>query len=193
MSKFRKHAVLLVVGALAFSMATGCSRTPTGVGEEEQQTQQDDTPYTPGTGTGTYDPGTGTGIYQPGTGTGGYPTTPQVVATVSDKKMVAGGFLWLKKKIQTATITVQNPGTTAASGKLAIALSWKGEQEETQELPFNVPAGQTATITVTPKETVDDLTVSVIADTTSGIGTGTGTGYNNGQYNSGTGTTNGYY
>lgn len=197
MSTFRKHAILLVVGALAFSMATGCSRTPTGV-DDGLNSGDDSSVYDPGTGGGsTYDPGTGTGgtgggIYNPGTGTGGYPTTPQVVATVSDKKMVAGGFLWLSKKIKTATVTVQNPGTTAASGKLSIALSWKGAQEETQEIPFNVAAGQTTTVTVTPKETVDDMTVSVIADTTGGIGAGTGTGLNNG-YNSGTGTGTGLY
>ncbi|HEY9899513.1 MAG TPA: hypothetical protein V6D00_10055 [Pantanalinema sp.] len=194
MSTFRKHAILLVVGTLAFSMATGCGRTPTGVDDGTGTNTGDDTSiYDPGTGGGsTYNPGTGTGtgtgtgsgIYNPGTGTGGYPAASQVIATPGNKQMVAGGFLWLSKKIKTATITVQNPGTTAASGKLTVSLSWKGEQKETQEIPFNVAAGQTTTVNLTPKETVDDFTVSVIADQNAGTGYGNGTG---------TGTGNGYY
>ncbi|MNX88318.1 hypothetical protein D3C86_1202830 [compost metagenome] len=82
------------------------------------------------------------------------------------------------ERIKSAKIQIQNPGTSAASGKVTVTFSWKGEQAETKDLSFNVAAGQSTTLDVTPSKKANEISVSTSTD--AGYGTGTGTGYNNG-------------
>lgn len=183
--------VLLLV-AMTTMLATGCGRTPTEV-------PLDDPSYTDPANSGTNNNnsnfnngGTTTPIYNPGTNV--QPAVPvQINATVTEKKMKRNwATLFFTKKIDSVTIQLQNPGSTAATGKVTITFSKGGAQTETQEQPFSLAGGQTTTIQVTPTKTSDDAVATTTTDqgSTGGIGGGTTggtTGGSTGWPSSGTG------
>lgn len=180
--KAKKTATLFVLGALAMSLMTGC-----GVNSNNMVD-----PYDPGYGyddpsynnPGYTDPGyTNPGYGNPGYGNPGY-TNPgytmpvTLTAVITKKETERGGFLWLKKYVESVTVQVTNPSQQMVQGTLRVTWTKGGSSVGTTEQSITLAPGGTQEYPITAPGKADDAQAYaevLQTGTTPGTGTGWGT------------------
>lgn len=179
----KKIFALATIGALSLTLMTGCGgRGDNMVDPYDPGYGYNDPGYNdPGYGNPGYnDPGYGNpGYNDPGYGNPGYGNLPvQLSATVTRKETARGGFLWLKKYVESVTVQVNNPSQQQVQGILRVTFTKGGQAVDTPEQMITLAPGGTQEYTISTTQKADDATA--YAESQNGANPGTGNGWGNG-------------